>query len=172
MRAITASIPSGFTWPAGLSAGCVPGCPAQTVSLELAAGRDDRSGQPGSVPPARLHLQSGEQLRSRRRSRRSARLVCQHGSQLVCADRRATRPHGTRDDGRRRARAASCGSGPPGTGPRGGEFSNGTIRFYLDGNPEPVIEGPIASIIDGGGLVDGTLSRRRFAADRVSSSRS
>ncbi len=43
-------------------------------------------------------------------------------------------------------------------GPGGGEFSNGTIRFYLDGNPEPVIEGPITSIIDGGGLVEGPLA--------------
>lgn len=39
------------------------------------------------------------------------------------------------------------------------EFSNGTIRFYLDGHPEPVIEGPIADIIDGGGLVEGPLSQ-------------
>lgn len=39
------------------------------------------------------------------------------------------------------------------------EFSNGTIRFYLDGNPKPAIEGPIASIIDGGGLVEGPLSQ-------------
>ncbi|MBM4088213.1 MAG: DUF2961 domain-containing protein [Planctomycetes bacterium] len=44
-------------------------------------------------------------------------------------------------------------------GPRGQEFSNGTLRFYLDNQPEPVIEGPIASILDGGGLITGPLSQ-------------
>jgi hypothetical protein len=44
-------------------------------------------------------------------------------------------------------------------GPRGEKFSNGTLRFYLDKNPEPVIEGPIASIIDGGALCTGPLSK-------------
>ncbi|MHB8972837.1 MAG: glycoside hydrolase family 172 protein [Pirellulaceae bacterium] len=43
-------------------------------------------------------------------------------------------------------------------GPGGGPFSNGTLRFYLDNNPQPVIEGPAASIIDGGALCQGPLS--------------
>ncbi|MHB8862228.1 MAG: glycoside hydrolase family 172 protein [Pirellulaceae bacterium] len=43
-------------------------------------------------------------------------------------------------------------------GPGGGPFSNGTLRFYLDNHPQPVIEGPAASIIDGGGLCEGPLS--------------
>ena len=43
-------------------------------------------------------------------------------------------------------------------GPGGGTFSNGTLRFYLDNNPTPVIEGPAASIIDGGALCTGPLS--------------
>ncbi len=43
-------------------------------------------------------------------------------------------------------------------GPRGGPFSNGTLRVYLDDQPEPVIEGPIATIIDQGGLVGPPLS--------------
>ena len=43
-------------------------------------------------------------------------------------------------------------------GPGGGEFSNGTIRFYLDGLPDPVIEGSIASVLDGGGLLKGPLA--------------
>jgi hypothetical protein len=47
-------------------------------------------------------------------------------------------------------------------GPRGEqgleEFSNGTLRFYLDNAPQPAIEGPIASILDGGGLCRGPLA--------------
>ncbi len=43
-------------------------------------------------------------------------------------------------------------------GPGGKDFSDGTLRFYLDGNPEPVIEGPITKIIDGGALVTGPLA--------------
>jgi hypothetical protein len=43
-------------------------------------------------------------------------------------------------------------------GPGGGPFSNGTLRFYLDNNPQPAIEGPAASIIDGGALCTGPLS--------------
>ena len=43
-------------------------------------------------------------------------------------------------------------------GPGGGLFSNGTLRFYLDNNPTPVIEGPAASIIDEGALCTGPLS--------------
>ncbi len=43
-------------------------------------------------------------------------------------------------------------------GPGGRNFSDGTLRFYLDNNPEPVIEGPISKIIDGGALVTGPLS--------------
>jgi len=44
-------------------------------------------------------------------------------------------------------------------GPRGKKFTNGTLRFYLDGNETAAIEGPIASIIDGGGLVGAPLSQ-------------
>lgn len=43
-------------------------------------------------------------------------------------------------------------------GPGGKNFSDGTLRFYLDGNPQPAIEGPISRIIDGGALVSGPLS--------------
>jgi hypothetical protein len=43
-------------------------------------------------------------------------------------------------------------------GPGGGAFSNGTLRFYLDNNPTPEIEGPAASIIDEGALCTGPLS--------------
>ena len=38
------------------------------------------------------------------------------------------------------------------------EFTNGALRIYLDGQAEPAIEGPIASILDGGGLVEPPLS--------------
>ena len=38
-------------------------------------------------------------------------------------------------------------------GPRGGPFSNGTMRVYLDGQPEPAIQGPIADLISGQALV-------------------
>ncbi|TKJ33515.1 MAG: hypothetical protein CEE38_20355 [Planctomycetes bacterium B3_Pla] len=44
-------------------------------------------------------------------------------------------------------------------GPGGGEFSNGTLRVYLDGKAEPVIEGPMADLISGGKLVAEPLSR-------------
>ncbi len=43
-------------------------------------------------------------------------------------------------------------------GPGGKDFSDGILRFYLDNNPDPVIEGPISKIIDGGALVTGPLS--------------
>ncbi|UCD48814.1 MAG: DUF2961 domain-containing protein [Phycisphaerales bacterium] len=43
-------------------------------------------------------------------------------------------------------------------GPGGGEFSNGTMRVYLDGQAEPVIEGPMADLISGGRLVGEPLS--------------
>jgi len=43
-------------------------------------------------------------------------------------------------------------------GPGGKNFSDGTLRFYLDGEPEPVIEGPISEVLDGGGLVKGCLA--------------
>jgi hypothetical protein len=43
-------------------------------------------------------------------------------------------------------------------GPGGGPFSNGTMRVYLDGKPEPVIEGPMADLISGGALVGEPLS--------------
>jgi hypothetical protein len=44
-------------------------------------------------------------------------------------------------------------------GPGGGEFSNGTLRIYLDKKAEPVIEGPMADLISGGKLVAEPLSR-------------
>lgn len=43
-------------------------------------------------------------------------------------------------------------------GPGGGEFSNGTLRVYLDGQAEPVIAGPMADLISGGRLVGEPLS--------------
>ncbi|HID22384.1 MAG TPA: DUF2961 domain-containing protein, partial [Planctomycetaceae bacterium] len=43
-------------------------------------------------------------------------------------------------------------------GPRGGPFSNGTLRVYLDHEPEPAIEGPIADVIDRGALAGPPLS--------------
>ncbi len=43
-------------------------------------------------------------------------------------------------------------------GPGGGPFSNGTMRVYLDGQPRPAIEGPIADLISGDKLVAGPLS--------------
>lgn len=43
-------------------------------------------------------------------------------------------------------------------GPGGGEFSNGTMRVYLDGESKPVIEGPMADLISGGRLVGEPLS--------------
>ena len=33
------------------------------------------------------------------------------------------------------------------------EFSNGTLRFYLDGQSKPTIEGPVAELISGGKLI-------------------
>ena len=44
-------------------------------------------------------------------------------------------------------------------GPRGKEFTNGTLRFYLDGKSEPAIKGPIRSIIDQGALAPPPLSQ-------------
>ncbi|MEJ5236956.1 MAG: glycoside hydrolase family 172 protein [Limisphaera sp.] len=44
-------------------------------------------------------------------------------------------------------------------GPGGKNFSNGKLRFYLDGAPSPAIEGAISEILDGGGLVEGPLSQ-------------
>lgn len=43
-------------------------------------------------------------------------------------------------------------------GPGGGPFSNGTLRVYLEGQAEPVIEGPMADLISGGALVEAPLS--------------
>jgi D-arabinan exo alpha-(1,3)/(1,5)-arabinofuranosidase (non-reducing end) len=43
-------------------------------------------------------------------------------------------------------------------GPGGKEFSNGTLRVYLDGKQKPAIEGPIADILDGGALTGPPLS--------------
>lgn len=37
-------------------------------------------------------------------------------------------------------------------------FSNGTLRVYLDGKPEPAIEGPIADILSGGKLIGAPFS--------------
>lgn len=44
-------------------------------------------------------------------------------------------------------------------GPRGEPFSNGTIRIYFDGEETPRIEGPIADILDKGGLAGPPLSQ-------------
>lgn len=44
-------------------------------------------------------------------------------------------------------------------GPGGGEFSNGTMRIYLDGQPEPAVAGPLADLISGGLLVAEPLSQ-------------
>ncbi|QNN23083.1 DUF2961 domain-containing protein [Planctomycetales bacterium ZRK34] len=44
-------------------------------------------------------------------------------------------------------------------GPRGKEFSNGTLRIYLDGESTPTIEGPIADVLDRGLLVGPPLSQ-------------
>jgi hypothetical protein len=44
-------------------------------------------------------------------------------------------------------------------GPGGGEFSNGTLRVYLDRKAEPVIEGPMAELISGGELAGEPLSQ-------------
>lgn len=38
------------------------------------------------------------------------------------------------------------------------EFSNGTMRIYLDGKSTPVVEGPIADLISGGKLIGKPLS--------------
>lgn len=43
-------------------------------------------------------------------------------------------------------------------GYNGGPFSNGTLRFYLDGSDTPAIEGPITDILDGGALVGPPLA--------------
>lgn len=43
-------------------------------------------------------------------------------------------------------------------GARGGEFSNGTLRIYLDGNKKPTLEGHIADVLDGGALTGPPLS--------------
>jgi hypothetical protein len=44
-------------------------------------------------------------------------------------------------------------------GPGGGEFSNGTLRVYLDKEAKPAIEGPAANLISGGMLVGEPLSQ-------------
>ncbi len=44
-------------------------------------------------------------------------------------------------------------------GSRGKAFSNGMLRFYLDGKAEPAIKGPIRSIIDQGALAPPPLSQ-------------
>jgi hypothetical protein len=43
-------------------------------------------------------------------------------------------------------------------GPRGGPFSNGTMRVYFDVEPEPAIEGPIADLISGEALISPPFS--------------
>ncbi|AQQ09816.1 hypothetical protein L21SP3_01635 [Sedimentisphaera cyanobacteriorum] len=42
-------------------------------------------------------------------------------------------------------------------GPGGGEFSNGTLRFYFNGSSEPEIEAPIADVLDKGYLAEAPL---------------
>jgi hypothetical protein len=44
-------------------------------------------------------------------------------------------------------------------GPQGKEFTNGTLRVYLDGQEKPAIEGPIADVLDQGALVGEPLSK-------------
>ncbi len=44
-------------------------------------------------------------------------------------------------------------------GPGGGEFSNGTMRIYLDGQPEAAVAGSLADLISGGVLVAEPLSQ-------------
>ncbi len=44
-------------------------------------------------------------------------------------------------------------------GPGGGEFSNGTMRVYLDGQAEPAISGPLADLVSGGVLAAEPLSQ-------------
>ena len=44
-------------------------------------------------------------------------------------------------------------------GPRGGDFSNGTLRVYLDGSNTPAIEGPLQQVIDQGLLAGAPLSQ-------------
>lgn len=43
-------------------------------------------------------------------------------------------------------------------GPSGKPFTNGILRFYLDGNEKPAIEGPIQSVLDEGMLTGAPLS--------------
>jgi len=43
-------------------------------------------------------------------------------------------------------------------GPGGGPFSNGTLRFYIDGQTTPTIEGPMEDLISKGKLVGPPLS--------------
>ncbi|MBN2137027.1 MAG: DUF2961 domain-containing protein [Sedimentisphaerales bacterium] len=43
-------------------------------------------------------------------------------------------------------------------GPGGGQFSNGTLRFYLDGKAKPVIEGPCEDLISKAVLAGAPLS--------------
>jgi hypothetical protein len=49
-------------------------------------------------------------------------------------------------------------------GPGGGPFSNGTLRFYLDNDPEPAIQGPMADLISGGAA--GSASAKRLGLAR------
>ncbi len=44
-------------------------------------------------------------------------------------------------------------------GPRGGPFSNGTLRVYIDGAQRPAIEGQAQEVIDQGLLASGPLSQ-------------
>jgi hypothetical protein len=43
-------------------------------------------------------------------------------------------------------------------GPGGGPFSDGTLRIYIDGADQPVIEGPASKVLDGGVLTGAPLS--------------
>lgn len=44
-------------------------------------------------------------------------------------------------------------------GPGGGEFSNGTLRVYIDGEEKPAVEGPASKVIDQGLLAEPPLSQ-------------
>lgn len=54
-------------------------------------------------------------------------------------------------------------------GPGGGEFSNGTLRVYIDGQQKPAIEGPIADILDRGALTGPPLSEGVSPRETVAS---
>ena len=120
-------------------------------------GRNGRSRQFGATPGAGIHVQPGQQLRPGfGGTDKPGWFANADRSQFVRIEEK---------DGRKEY-VLMDEEGPGAVvrfwatwhGPGGGPFSNGTLRFYLDGNPQPVIEGPAASILDGGMLCSGPLS--------------